>query len=371
MRVGHHDRERPHRRRVDLGDGVGRLDPLHPGRRQLRKSLLAACRSSAPGTAAAPGPAPAPARHGRRRTAAPASPPRRNVSSPRPLAASRRSRPSAADELRVENGPPASASASGSSSATSRASKISSVHSTRPPQHWPSCGPSASVRRSNGPRPRASAACAAAIASHSSAPPPMVPAKAPDGRTTMRAPRPRGADPSDADDGDQRSRSFLADRRQQRLKNLQSPIFPLASLFTRLRSLARGIRAQRGIEEEPDEAEVDAVRSRRFRAQVHTRRRRRRRRADPRSRGFRRAFRKAARPRPCRRAAHRRAAPLGPSSCASTPSTPASRSKTSPPSSSRASTGSCCPKRKAPPTSSASAITSTRWRPRPAWRPAR
>ncbi len=47
-----------------------------------------------------------------------------------------------------------------------------------------------------GPRPLLSAACAASSAAHSSAPPPIVPWKPPDGRTTMRAPASRGLEPS-------------------------------------------------------------------------------------------------------------------------------------------------------------------------------
>ena len=55
---------------------------------------------------------------------------------------------------------------------------ITSTSSTLPPQHWPSSGPSANPRVSAfAAFGLASAACAMAIAFHSSVPPPIVPLK--------------------------------------------------------------------------------------------------------------------------------------------------------------------------------------------------
>src|SRR5690606_11084038 len=65
---------------------------------------------------------------------------------------------------------------------------------TRPPQHGPSSAPSARSRMTTW-SPWTASACASAIARHSSAPPPMVPRKAPSSRTTMRAPASRGTEP--------------------------------------------------------------------------------------------------------------------------------------------------------------------------------
>src|ERR1700722_15187602 len=96
---------------------------------------------------------------------------------------------------RVMKPPARSAAASRPTRPRSATPNRSSVSSTRPPQHWPSSGPSAlSSRRYGAPAP-AIIDWASASASHSSAPPPMVPENRPSGRTIMRAPGSRGLDP--------------------------------------------------------------------------------------------------------------------------------------------------------------------------------
>ena len=77
--------------------------------------------------------------------------------------------------------------------------KAPSVTVTRPPQHCPSSGPNALLSLRNVAPSPAIICCASASASHSSAPPPMVPLKRPSGRTIMRAPTSRGLEPCESD----------------------------------------------------------------------------------------------------------------------------------------------------------------------------
>ena len=65
---------------------------------------------------------------------------------------------------------------------------------TRPPQHWPSAGPSGRSSSWGGASGRASLCRAASIAFHSRWPPPMVPSTS-TGVTSMRVPVSRGAEP--------------------------------------------------------------------------------------------------------------------------------------------------------------------------------
>ena len=79
--------------------------------------------------------------------------------------------------------------------------EVAPIEGLDPPDDPPAAalaelGPSATERRRAGPRPAASAARAASSASNSSSPPPIVPKKPPLGRTTIRAPASRGADPA-------------------------------------------------------------------------------------------------------------------------------------------------------------------------------
>ena len=107
------------------------------------------------------------------------------------------SRPSGALRASATNGPARSAAAS-----AAKFGGVARIESLDQPMH----AAAAALReigpeRDGAPQRRAAArrqapARAASSASHSSAPPPIVPLKAPDGRTTMRAPLSRGLDPS-------------------------------------------------------------------------------------------------------------------------------------------------------------------------------
>ena len=220
--MGHDDNQRAVGRIREFVRRLGSVDQRDIRRRVGRKSLATRVDpADHERQQRARAPARPPAPHGARRTHRPRErSPRAAPSSLRTLAGSRSIRPprlssstirSTRPSLRVlalrEVRPSLSASTIGDRSARSRQSNVSMRHSTRPPQRCANSGPRATDRRSAGPRPCFRAACAASSATHSSAPPPIVPWKPPEGLTTMCAPASRGLDPST-----RRRRTFGFDR---------------------------------------------------------------------------------------------------------------------------------------------------------------